>query len=171
MSILEQMKQSRVAASPFNIQAAPAEATGALAADRAAVPAFAPPLMMPAEEPEWTSGESRASRLQVERSGAYTELKARIHEDLITELDPEQLSGDTSLNSPIRRAVESTAEERLTQLDAGLSRQDRQRLASEIADEVLGYGPLDPLLRDPAVTEIMVNACDRIFCERAGAIQ
>src|SRR5256885_6860533 len=47
-----------------------------------------------------------ASRLQAERSGAYTELKARIHEDLITELDPEQLSGDTSLNSPIRRAVE-----------------------------------------------------------------
>src|SRR5437870_3927800 len=159
MSILEQMKRSRAPASLENTEATPVEATGALASERATASAFAP-LLLPVEEPEWTSGESRASRLQAERSGAYTELKARIHEDLITELDPEQLSGDTSLNSPIRRAVESTAEERLTQLDASLSRQDRQRLASEIADEVLGYGPLDPLLRDPAVTEIMVNAYD-----------
>src|SRR5207237_4823737 len=100
---------------------------------------------------EWTSAVSRTLRLQAERSEAYSGLKARIHEELIAELDPEQLAGDTSLNSPIRRAVEATAEERLGQSEGSLSRQDRQRLASDIADEVLGFGPLEPPLRDPTV--------------------
>src|SRR5262249_15025528 len=52
-----------------------------------------------------------------------------------------------------------------------LSRQERLRLASEIADEVLGLGPLEPLLRDPTITEIMVNAFDRVYFERNGLIQ
>jgi pilus assembly protein CpaF len=128
-------------------------------------------MTQPVAVPEWTSGENRLSRIQAERLEAYAELKAKIHEDLIAELDPEQLTGDTSLNSPIRRAVEATADERLGQLDAALSRQDRLRLASEIADEVLGFGPLEPLLRDPSVTELMVNSSELIFCERAGAIE
>src|SRR5207247_3470519 len=58
----------------------------------------------------------------------------------------------------------------LGQLDSTLSRQDRLRLASEIADEVLGFGPLEPLLRDPTVTELMVNSSELIFYERKGGI-
>jgi pilus assembly protein CpaF len=171
MSILEQMQRSRVQPAPPGSPAPLAgETVVPMPSPTTTSSTFAPPQMSSSEEPEWTSAQSRALRLHAQRSEAYTELKARIHEDLIAELDPEQLSGDTSLNSPIRRAVESTAEERLTQLDASLSRQDCQRLASEIADEVLGYGPLEPLLRDPSVTEIMVNGPDRIFCERAGGI-
>jgi pilus assembly protein CpaF len=123
------------------------------------------------ESPEWTSSVNRSLRLQSERRDAHEDLKSRIHEELIAELDPAQLAGDTSPNSPIRRAVEVSADERLVLLDAAISRPDRLRLASEIADEVLGYGPLEPLLRDPGVTELMVNAWDRIFYERAGAIQ
>src|SRR5437763_288985 len=74
-------------------------------------------------------------------------------------------------SSPARRAVEQAADERLSQIDATLGRQDRLRLASEIADEVLGYGPLEPLLRDPTITEVMVNAWDRVYFERNGMIQ
>ncbi len=98
------------------------------------------------------------------------ELKARVHEELIHELDPEQLLDDTSYMSPARRAVEQAAEERIAQIDGALGRQDRLRLASEIADEVLGLGPLEPLLRDPTITEVMVNAWDRVYFERAGII-
>jgi pilus assembly protein CpaF len=54
--------------------------------------------------------------------------------------------------------------------DTNVGRQDRLRLASEIADEVLGFGPLEPLLRDPTITEVMVNAWDRVYFERSGII-
>jgi pilus assembly protein CpaF len=102
---------------------------------------------------------------------ALLELKVRVHEGLIHELDPEQLQDDVSFTSPARRAVELAAEERIGEADNTLSRQERLRLASEIADEVLGLGPLEPLLRDPTITEIMVNAFDRVYFERDGLIQ
>ena len=105
------------------------------------------------------------------RSGALMELKSRVHEELIHELDPEQLVGDLSFTSPVRRAVEQAAEERIGVVDATLGRQERLRLASEIADEVLGLGPLEPLLRDPTITEVMVNSWDRVYFERGGLIQ
>src|SRR6266852_8324856 len=79
-----------------------------------------------------------ASRTRITvRNEALTELKSRVHEDLIHELDPQQLLGDTSFTSPARRAVEVAAEERIGQVDGTLGRQERLRLASEIADEVL----------------------------------
>jgi pilus assembly protein CpaF len=190
MSILEQVKRPRMVRLAFpSIRGEADGASGAVAAGMPATgPADIPPPptavnirsygIQPAtfeaaagtESPEWTSAVNRTLRLQAQRRDAHEDLKSRIHEDLIAELDPEQLAGDTSMNSPIRRAVVQSSDERLNQLDATLSRQDRQRLASEIADEVLGYGPLEPLLRDEAVTEVMVNGFDRIFYERAGGI-
>ena len=104
------------------------------------------------------------------RNEALVELKARVHEELIHELDPDQLQGDLSYTSPARRAVEQAAEERLALADSTLGRQERLRLASEIADEVLGLGPLEPLLRDATVTEVMVNGWDRVYFERGGII-
>jgi pilus assembly protein CpaF len=104
------------------------------------------------------------------RNEALVELKSRVHEELIHELDPDQLQGDLSYTSPARRAVEQAAEERLALADSTLGRQDRLRLASEIADEVLGLGPLEPLLRDSTITEVMVNGWDRVYFERSGII-
>jgi pilus assembly protein CpaF len=94
-----------------------------------------------------------------------------VHEELIHDLDPEQLNGDTGISSPARRAVELAAEERIGIADPSLPRQERQRLSSEIADEVLGLGPIEPLLRDPAITEIMVNRFDRVYYETGGIIR
>ena len=111
----------------------------------------------------------RAIRI-VRNDSALNDLKARVHEQLIHELDPEQLVGDLSFTSPARRAVEQAAEEAITLADGAVGRADRLRLASEIADEVLGYGPLEPLLRDPTVTEVMVNAWDKVYFERNGII-
>ena len=51
-----------------------------------------------------------------------------------------------------------------------LSQSDRSRIAQEVSDEILGHGPLEPLLRDATITEIMVNGPDSIFIERDGRI-
>ena len=133
-------------------------------------PAPPPPPEPVVVAPPPAGSEAAARARGVVRNEAQVELKARVHEELIHELDPEQLVGDLSFTSPARRAVEQAAEERLALADGNLGRQDRLRLASEIADEVLGLGPLEPLLRDPTITEVMVNAWDRVYFERNGII-
>ena len=52
-----------------------------------------------------------------------------------------------------------------------LTRDERRRITREISDDILGYGPLEPFLRDDAVTEVMVNASDQIFVERGGKLE
>jgi pilus assembly protein CpaF len=155
MSLLEHIRSSsRGVATPGPPVASPPPASE---------PILAPPPSNPAPD-----APPRAIRIV--RNDALNDLKARIHEQLIHELDPEQLGGDLSFTSPARRAVEQAAEEAITIADGAVGRQDRLRLASEIADEVLGYGPLEPLLRDPTITEVMVNSWDRVYFERNGII-
>ena len=134
------------------------------------MPAPPPPAPEPIVAAPPVAGPEAPRVRSVARNEAQLELKARVHEELIRDLDPDQLLGDLSFSSPARRAVEQAAEERLALADGNLGRQDRLRLASEIADEVLGLGPLEPLLRDPTVTEVMVNAWDRVYFERSGII-
>src|SRR5205823_8920277 len=71
--------------------------------------------------------------------------------------------------SQIRARVESDLKERL-QLEQGLSHEDRVRLLSEIADDVVGYGPLERVLADESVSEIMVNGAHEIWVERQGRL-
>ncbi|HEY1296583.1 MAG TPA: CpaF family protein, partial [Chloroflexota bacterium] len=132
-------------------------------------PPAEPIVTPPTTPPPATDSTPRALRIAPNDS-ALNELKAKVHEQLIHELDPEQLVGDLSFTSPARRAVEQAAEEALTIADGTVGRQIRLRLASEIADEVLGYGPLEPMLRDPTITEVMVNSWDRVYFERNGII-
>jgi len=162
MSLLEQLRSSSRASAAPNTVETPEPA--AVAAPRPSTPieVLSAPVPAPPLEPPRT-------RVGV-RSEALTDLKGRVHEELIHELDPDQLLNDVSFASPARRAVEQAAEERLGQIDSLLSRHERLRIASEIADEVLGFGPLEPLLRDPTITEVMVNAWNRVYFERSGII-
>jgi pilus assembly protein CpaF len=155
MSLLEHLRSSSTRGNGVAT-----EAPAVVTPEPQPAPVVAPP--PPPPEPP------RLPRIQ--RNEALVELKTRVHEELIHELDPEQLVGDLSFTSPARRAVEQAAEEAITIADPNLGRQDRLRVASEIADEVLGFGPLEPLLRDPTVTEVMVNAWDRVYFERNGII-
>src|SRR5260370_38169280 len=70
----------------------------------------------------------------------------------------------------LRRDIEEAAAARIAQADSTIPRSERARMATEIADEVLGYGPLAPLLRDPTITEIVVNGYDQVYYERAGRL-
>ena len=98
----------------------------------------------------------------------FSELKNRLHLALINELGP-QLFTVGADPSQIRARVEKDLKERL-QLEQGLSREDRDRLLAEIADDVVGYGPLERLLADEAISEIMVNGPSQIWVERQGRL-
>jgi len=102
-------------------------------------------------------------------SQMYIQSKAAILAYLVQEIDPKLLeSGDEVL---LRNRVEELVEEKLRAEKYPYSRQLRNRLVAEMADEILGYGPIEPLLRDPTVTEIMVNGPDAVYSEQFGKIQ
>jgi pilus assembly protein CpaF len=97
----------------------------------------------------------------------FAELKNRIHLALVSELGPRLF--DVEDSGAVRDRVESEIGDQLRQ-ETGLSREDRQRLAAEIADDIFGYGPLERLLSDPTISEIMVNGPKDIWIERDGRL-
>lgn len=99
---------------------------------------------------------------------AFLDLKERIQDKLIAELDPQM---DITKTDEVRQTIEGMYDQILAQEGHILSRQERQRLFEQIVAEILGYGPLEPLLRDDEITEIMVNGPDKIFIERNGKLE
>jgi pilus assembly protein CpaF len=98
----------------------------------------------------------------------FSEVKNRVHFALIGELGP-QLFSVTMDPAALRDRVMADVRRHLAQ-EAGVSREDRERLAAEIADDVLGHGPLERLLNDDSVTEVMVNGPDEVWVERQGRL-
>ncbi|MBI2955085.1 MAG: CpaF family protein [Chloroflexi bacterium] len=111
------------------------------------------------------NGEERPSV----RTNELLDIKFKVHEKLVHDLDPAKLDASEGRDR-VRRSVEEAADGVLAQEGVRLTRGERLRLASEIADEVLGYGPLEPLLQDPTITEVMVNRHDRVYYERGGVL-
>jgi pilus assembly protein CpaF len=117
---------------------------------------------------------SRLKELRVRRPvvaparDAYMDLKNRIQDRLIAELDP---SMDISQTDEVRRTIEEMYDTILAQESIILSRTERQRLFEQIVAEILGYGPIEPLLADETITEIMVNGSQSIYIERKGMIE
>jgi pilus assembly protein CpaF len=99
----------------------------------------------------------------------YAELKTGIHHAVIAKLGPELFKRETG--EDLTERVMHAVTEQLTLDRTPLTREERRRIVREIADDVLGYGPLESLLRDDSVTEVMVNNHDRIFVEREGRIE
>src|SRR6476646_11742481 len=103
------------------------------------------------------------------RADPYAELKTRIHHACIARLGPElfasEASGDIA-DRVLRAVMEQLALDRTP-----LTREERRKLVREIADDILGYGPLEPYLRDTAVTEVMVNGPNQVYIERSGKLE
>jgi len=99
---------------------------------------------------------------------SFTELKTRIQNRLIAELDPRM---DFSNPEAVRRTVEETFAAVLEAEAIVLGRIERMRLFEAIAAEILGYGPIEPLLKDDTITEIMVNGPKQVYIERHGKIE
>ena len=99
----------------------------------------------------------------------YQQVKSDLHRKILDRLDLEKLgktSGDSARDEVlviIRNAVNSEV--------VPLSFAERERLSREILDEIFGLGPLEPLLKDPTVSDILVNRFDRVYIERAGKLE
>src|SRR3989475_743862 len=98
----------------------------------------------------------------------FADLKNRIHFAVIGDLRP-QLFNVNMDPEALRERVLADVRDQLAQ-ETGISRDDRQRIALEIADDILGHGPLERLLADDSVTEIMVNGPHEIWIEREGKL-
>ena len=102
---------------------------------------------------------------------ASAEIREQIHRRLITQLDLKRLDFDKEKIDEIRERAQKVVEQIIAEMkDSIPPDMTRERLAKEVLDEALGLGPLEDLLADPDVTEVMVNRKDRIYVERKGKI-
>ena len=119
----------------------------------------------PGEVAEPLPGEEREPAVR----DPYAELKTRIHHACIAKLGPKLFTNDTTeeLSERVLRAVT----EELALDRTPLTRDEKRQIVRDISDDILGYGPLEPLLQDDSITEVMVNDYDRIYVERGGKIE
>jgi pilus assembly protein CpaF len=96
------------------------------------------------------------------------DLKGRVQAKLLAQLDP---SMDITRTADVRRTIEELYETILAEESIVLSRAERKRLFDQIVSEILGLGPLEPLLQDETVTEVMVNGPKNIYIERKGKLE
>ena len=99
----------------------------------------------------------------------FEELKQRIHTKLVDKLDLSrvgELEGDT-----LRREIRLVVEHLCDTEDTLLNRTERERLVSEVLDETFGLGPLEMLLKDPTISDILINGPKNIYCERRGKME
>ncbi len=99
----------------------------------------------------------------------FAEVKQSVHDALLESLGP-KLYDARMQQSELEQRVRQSLHTVLEGNDAPMTASDRGRIAQQVADEILGYGPLEPLLRDPEITEVMVNGHDAVYVERAGRI-
>jgi pilus assembly protein CpaF len=107
--------------------------------------------------------------LAPDQNDEMVEVRNRVHQVVIETLGTAMLSADVDESSLLQR-LGLVVDQALEAEDVPLSRPDREALAREIADEILGYGPLQRFLKDETVTEIMVNNHREIYIERGGRI-
>ncbi|MFZ0912361.1 MAG: CpaF family protein [Candidatus Korobacteraceae bacterium] len=100
---------------------------------------------------------------------AYQELKTTLHRELLGKIDLEKL---TSLEDVRARAqVQQVIQDLIVELETPLSTAERDRLAREVLHEVFGLGPLEPLLQDATINDILVNTYRKVYVERAGKLE
>jgi pilus assembly protein CpaF len=131
------------------------------------------PLAVPAPKPAPATSVRPEPALRPETASraelAYYELKERIHSQLIERLDLSKLDvlPADALQQQIRRIVEDM----LAGEDTPLSRQEREKLISEVEHETFGLGPIEPLMQDPTVSDILVNGPREVYVERRGKLE
>jgi pilus assembly protein CpaF len=99
---------------------------------------------------------------------SFREAKYRVQNRLINELDPKM---DLSNQVEVKRQIEDLFGKIADEEGLALTRAERVRMLEQITDEILGLGPLEPLLRDATVTEVMVNGPQQVYIEREGKLE
>src|SRR5438309_2824468 len=99
----------------------------------------------------------------------YQELKSSVHRDLLNKSDVEKVA--TMRDERIRSQALAVIKDLVANLQTPLSGRERERLSLEVLDEVFGLGPLEPLLQDPGINDILVNGHKLVYVERAGILE
>jgi pilus assembly protein CpaF len=102
------------------------------------------------------------------KADSFAELKDRVHQSVIADLGPRLYNSGLDADS-LGEVVLADIRNRLVQ-ERGIAVADRERLVQEIADDTLGHGPIEPLLQDDSVSEVMVNGCNDVWVERSGTL-
>jgi pilus assembly protein CpaF len=154
----------------------------------AAAPKPEPKTTAPADTPEASGEPPKATRKaqelaavpkaqlsgggdekEAKRRQRLDELKTDMHHRLLDNLNLSAL--ETAKESELRAEINAITSEQLADMGVVLNREDRQMLNVELFDEVTGLGPLEPLLKDETVNDILVNGPNRVFVERAGRLE
>ena len=99
----------------------------------------------------------------------YQELKSSLHRDLLNKIDVEKVA--TVRDDRTRSQALAVIQDLVANLQTPLSGRERERLSLEVLDEVFGLGPLEPLLQDPGINDILVNGHKLVYVERAGILE
>ena len=113
-------------------------------------------------------GPGRPSNAKGEAADSTNALRDKVQRRLITEMSP-TAAGDNP--EEVRRVLSRIFDETVSEDNLPLSRVERGQLFEEIVHSILGFGPLEPLLRDDSVTEILVNGPDQVYVERNGILE
>ncbi len=156
------------ATDPRPAASAPAQVGVALPGQRPT--ASGTPTMRPqAAAPVKGAAEVVAADKEKRRKERLQELKVELHKRLLENLNLAALESATESN--LKAEIASIASEALDEMSVALTKDDRAILNQELYDEVMGLGPLEPLLKDDTVNDILVNGPNRIFIERNGKLQ
>jgi pilus assembly protein CpaF len=112
----------------------------------------------------WTSARSIGVSPRV-----YQELKTTLHRELLNQIDLQKLM--SLEDSKARQQVQEVIQQLIVKLDTPLSTTERERLSREVLHEVFGLGPLEPLLQDATVNDILVNTHRKVYVERGGVLE
>ena len=103
------------------------------------------------------------------KENSFEDLKQRIHGKLVDKLDLSRV-GDLDADT-LRREIRLVVEHLYDTEDTLLNRNERDRLVNEVLDETFGLGPLEMLLKDPTISDILINGPKNVYCERRGKVE
>ncbi|MEM1273075.1 MAG: CpaF family protein [Pseudomonadota bacterium] len=122
-----------------------------------------------AQKPQTTPAVAETDAKEAKRRARLEEIKTEMHHRLLENLNLSALEG--AKESELKAEINAITSDELSDMGIVLNRDDRQTLQSELFDEVTGLGPLETLLKDDGVNDILVNGPNRVFVERAGRLQ
>ena len=110
-----------------------------------------------------------SSALRSSNGHEFQRLKTKLHEQMVESIDLSKVGGLS--DGQLRREIRLLAEQLSGSLGESLDGSARERLAAEVLDEVFGLGPLEPLMHDPTITDILVNGHKTVYIERNGRLE
>ena len=136
--------------------------------DPAAVASSGPSANAPVPHSAGSTVEAKP-RSASAKTDPFQDLKRIVHQRLVEALGPKLYDAHMT-QSELEQQVRLALQTAIADADIPMSSADRTRVSQEIADDILGYGPIEPLLRDPNLSEVMVNSFQDIYVERSGKL-